>query len=44
MQAKNSQLTFVGTQAVAPFEGEFEKFTADIELDPKDLATSRFDV
>jgi polyisoprenoid-binding protein YceI len=44
MQPKESQLTFVGTQAGAPFEGKFEKFTADIKFDPKDLATSRFDV
>ena len=44
MQPKDSQLTFVGTQAGAPFEGKFEKFTADIKFDPKDLASSRFDV
>ena len=44
MQPKDSQLTFVGTQAGAPFEGKFEKFTADIKFDPKDLAGSRFDV
>ena len=44
MEPKESQLTFVGTQAGAPFEGKFEKFTADIKFDPKDLATSRFDV
>ena len=44
MQAKDSQLTFVGTQAGAPLEGKFEKFTADIKFDPKDLAGSRFDV
>jgi polyisoprenoid-binding protein YceI len=44
MQPKESQLTFVGTQAGAPFEGKFEKFTADIKFDPKDLAGSRFDV
>lgn len=44
MQPKDSQLTFVGTQAGAPLEGKFEKFTADIRFDPKDLATSRFDV
>lgn len=43
-QPKTSQLTFVGTQAGAPFEGKFEKFTADIKFDPKDLASSRFDV
>ena len=44
MQPKDSQLTFVGTQAGAPFEGKFEKFTSDIKFDPKDLASSRFDV
>jgi polyisoprenoid-binding protein YceI len=41
MQPKESQLTFVGTQAGAPFEGKFEKFTADIKFDPKNLATNR---
>ena len=44
MEPKESSLTFVGTQAGAQFEGAFEKFTADIRFDPKDLATSRFDV
>ena len=44
MQPKQSKLTFVGTQAGAPFEAVFEKFTADIKFDPKDLAGSRFDV
>ena len=44
MDPKQSQLTFVGTQAGAQFEGKFERFTADIRFDPKDLATSRFDV
>jgi len=44
MQPKDSQLAFVGVQAGAPFEGKFEKFTADIQFDPQDLATSRFDV
>jgi polyisoprenoid-binding protein YceI len=44
MQPKESQLTFVATQAGAPFEGKFEKFTADIKFDPKDLAGNRFDV
>ena len=44
MQPKQSKLTFVGTQAGAPFEATFEKFTADIKFDPKDLAGSRFDV
>jgi polyisoprenoid-binding protein YceI len=44
MQPANSTLTFTGTQAGAPFQGKFEKFTADIRFDPKDLATSRFEV
>lgn len=44
MQPKESKLTFVGEQAGAKFEGGFEKFTADIAFDPKDLAASRFDV
>ena len=43
-QPKESQLTFVGNQAGAPFEGKFDKFIADIQFDPKDLASSRFDV
>lgn len=33
MQPTESQLTFVGTQAGAPFEGKFEIFTADIKFD-----------
>jgi len=44
MQPQESTLTFVATQAGAPFEGKFEKFTADIAFDPQDLAGSRFDV
>jgi polyisoprenoid-binding protein YceI len=44
LQPKESKLTFVGTQAGAEFEGTFERFTADIRLDPQDLAGSRFDV
>lgn len=44
MQPQESQLSFVGTQAGAKFEGKFEKFTADIKFDPKDLPASRFDV
>lgn len=44
MQPKESKLVFVGTQAGAAFEGVFEKFTADIKFDPKDLPGSRFDV
>lgn len=44
MQPKESKLTFVGEQAGAQFEGGFDKFTADISFDPKNLAASRFDV
>ncbi|MET0534602.1 MAG: YceI family protein, partial [Steroidobacter sp.] len=44
MQPKESKLTFVGEQAGAQFEGSFDKFTAAITFDPKDLAASRFDV
>lgn len=44
LQPKESKLTFVGEQAGAQFEGSFDKFTADIRFDPKDLAASRFDV
>lgn len=44
LQPKESTITFVGTQAGAPFQGAFERFKADIKFDPKDLATSRFDV
>ena len=44
MQPKESKLTFVGVQAGAQFEGSFDRFTADIKFDPKELASSRFDV
>jgi polyisoprenoid-binding protein YceI len=44
VQPKGSTITFVGTQAGAAFEGNFEKFTADIKFDPQDLAGSRFDI
>ena len=44
MQPKESKLTFVGEQAGAQFEGGFDKFTADIRFDPKDLPASHFDV
>lgn len=44
MQPKDSKLSFVATQAGAPFEGAFRNFTADIRFDPQDLAASRFDV
>jgi polyisoprenoid-binding protein YceI len=43
MQPKDSQLTFTATQAGAPFEGRFDRFTADIQFDRADLASSRFD-
>jgi polyisoprenoid-binding protein YceI len=43
-EPKQSKLTFVGTQAGAEFVGVFQQFTADIQFDPKDLATSRFNV
>lgn len=44
LQPKQSELGFTATQAGAPFQGKFEKYTADIRFDPKDLATSRFEV
>ena len=44
MDPAASKLAFVGKQAGATFEGRFEKFTADVRFDPKDLAGSRFDV
>jgi polyisoprenoid-binding protein YceI len=44
MDAATSKLSFVGKQAGAEFEGRFEKFTADIRFDAKDLAGSHFDV
>ena len=33
LQPKQSKLTFIATQAGAPFEGAFENFTADIRFD-----------
>jgi polyisoprenoid-binding protein YceI len=44
VQPKGSSINFIGKQAGADFTGKFDKFTADIKFDPKDLATSRFDV
>jgi Uncharacterized conserved protein len=44
LQPKESKLTFVGIQADAQFESAFERFTADIKFDPKDLAGSCFEV
>jgi len=43
-EPKQSKLSFVGTQAGAELEVVFQQFTADIQFDPKDLATSKFDV
>lgn len=43
-ETKESTLTFSGTQAGAPFTAAFERFTVQVSFDPKDLATSRFDV
>jgi polyisoprenoid-binding protein YceI len=44
VQPKGSNVSFIGKQAGAEFTGKFEKFTADIKFDPKNLAASRFDV
>jgi polyisoprenoid-binding protein YceI len=44
MQPTKSTLTFVANQAGADFEGVFERFSADIQFDPQNLATSHFDV
>jgi polyisoprenoid-binding protein YceI len=44
MQPKESQLTFLATQAGAEFEGKFDKFNADIRFEPQDLPSARFDV
>ena len=41
---KGSTIAFIAKQAGADFEGKFDKFTADIKFDPKDLAGSRFDI
>jgi polyisoprenoid-binding protein YceI len=43
-EPKQSNLAFIGTQAGAEFAGVFQQFTADIQFDPEDLTTSRFDV
>jgi polyisoprenoid-binding protein YceI len=40
LDQEQSQLTFQGTQGGAPFEGSFERFSAEISLDPEDLTTS----
>lgn len=44
LQPQASKLSFIAKQAGADFEAVFEKFTADVKFDPKDLAGSRFDV
>ena len=44
LQPKQSELGFTAKQAGAAFQGKFGKYTADIRFDPKDLATSRFEV
>lgn len=44
MQPAQSKLSFVGEQAGAKFEGSFDRFSAEIRFDPKDLAASRFEV
>src|SRR5918992_664587 len=44
MQPKQSELTFTATQAGAPFQGKFEKFSADISFDPANIASSRLEV
>ena len=44
LQPKQSELGFTATQAGAHFQGKFDKYNADIRFDPKDLATSRFEV
>jgi len=42
--AAQSKIGFTGTQAGAAFDGAFERYTAEIRFDPKDLPSSRFDV
>jgi polyisoprenoid-binding protein YceI len=39
-----SELGFTAEQAGAKFKGRFEKYSADVRLDPKDLASSRIEV
>jgi polyisoprenoid-binding protein YceI len=43
-EPKQSKLAFIGTQAGAEVEGVFQQFTADIQFDPKDLGSSKFNV
>jgi polyisoprenoid-binding protein YceI len=40
----HSRLTFVATQSGGEFQGQFNRFHADITFDPRDLAGSRFQV
>lgn len=40
----NSRISFIGKQAGAQFQGDFEKFSGTVVLDPKDGAQSRIDV
>jgi polyisoprenoid-binding protein YceI len=42
--AAQSRLEFVGVQAGAEFKGVFHKFTANVDLAPEALASSRIDV
>lgn len=44
VQADSSTLTFEGTQAGTPFQGSFATFTADITLDPDNLAAASIKV
>lgn len=44
VKADDSDIEFVGTQLGADFEGEFNKFTADIVFSPDDLAGSKVSV
>ncbi len=39
-----STLTFEGTQGGVPFQGSFERFGADISLDPDDLSSATISV
>jgi polyisoprenoid-binding protein YceI len=41
IEPANSRLSFAGTQGGRPFEGSFEKFTANVRFDGSDLAASK---
>jgi len=43
-EISSSRLAFTGTQAGAPFEGQFERYEAHIRFEPGDLAASCFEV